>query len=308
MELSVSYECDWGLGWIAAEPAFMQRASHALAHGGGLWLVDPVDGEGLDERLARRGEVRGVLQLLDRHPRDCAALARRHGVPLLTTPFARVPGAPFEPVAVVRRRRWDETALWWPDPGALVVAEALGTAPHYLAGRAARRPPAAAADSPAPPRGVRGAAPAARPRPAARRPGRRAASPASRRAQPPRAAAVGRGAGASAPARVTAASRDRPQPSVEELEPYSREALEVAIEGDEPPPVLDCEGREVRVRGEVARGPGLAQQPPQDRQVSPGRLHDHRGRRTRPRLDGREGLIGRERRREQPGSGSPGRA
>lgn len=129
----MSYECDWGLGWIAAEPAFMQRASHALAHGGGLWLVDPVDGEGLDERLARRGEVRGVLQLLDRHPRDCAALARRHGVPLLATPFARVPGAPFEPVAVVRRRRWDETALWWPDPGALVVAEALGTAPHYPA-------------------------------------------------------------------------------------------------------------------------------------------------------------------------------
>ncbi len=133
MDISVTYERDWGLGWIAAEPALMQRASHALAHEGGVWLIDPVDGEGLGERVARLGEVRGVLQLLDRHRRDCAALARRHGVPLLATPFDRVAGAPFEAVAVVRRRRWSETALWWPGRRALVVAEALGTAPYFPA-------------------------------------------------------------------------------------------------------------------------------------------------------------------------------
>ena len=52
MDISVTYERDWGLGWIAAEPAFMQRASHALAHEGSVWLVDPVDGEGLEDRLA----------------------------------------------------------------------------------------------------------------------------------------------------------------------------------------------------------------------------------------------------------------
>ena len=133
MDISVTYERDWGLGWIAAEPAFMQRASHALAHEGSVWLVDPVDGEGLEDRLARLGEVRGVLQLLDRHPRDCAVLARRHGVPLVQTPFDRLPGAPFEAVAVVGRRRWSETALWWPARRALVVAEALGTAPYFPA-------------------------------------------------------------------------------------------------------------------------------------------------------------------------------
>jgi hypothetical protein len=133
VDISVTYERDWGLGWIAAAPAYMRRASHALAHGGGVWLIDPVDGEGLDERLAALGEVRGVIQLLDRHARDCAALAERHGVPLLRTPFDRVAGAPFEPVAVLRRRRWSETALWWPARAALVVPEALGTAPYYLA-------------------------------------------------------------------------------------------------------------------------------------------------------------------------------
>jgi len=133
VDISVTYRRDWGIGWIATEPASMQRASHALAEAGGVWLIDPVDGDGLGDRLAALGEVRGVVQLLDRHPRDCAALAARHGVPLLRTPFDRVAGAPFEPIQVLRRRRWSETALWWPRQRALIVPEALGTAPYYRA-------------------------------------------------------------------------------------------------------------------------------------------------------------------------------
>ena len=109
----------------------MRRASHALAHDGGVWLVDPVDGDGLDELIAPLGEVRAVIQLLDRHNRDCAALALRHGVPHLATPFDRVAGAPFEPVTVVRWSGWRETAMWWPEHRALVVAEALGTSPYF---------------------------------------------------------------------------------------------------------------------------------------------------------------------------------
>ena len=54
-------------------------------------------------------------------------------MPLVQTPFDRLPGAPFEAVAVVGRRRWSETALWWPARRALVVAEALGTAPYFPA-------------------------------------------------------------------------------------------------------------------------------------------------------------------------------
>ena len=124
---------EWAISWVAAEPAYMQRGSHALATEGGVWLVDPVGGEGLDELIRPLGAVRGVLQLLDRHPRDGAALAARHGVPLLTVPFDRVPDSPFVVIPVARRRWWCEVALWWPEHRALIVPEALGTAPYYLA-------------------------------------------------------------------------------------------------------------------------------------------------------------------------------
>ena len=67
-----------------------------------------------------------VLQLLDRHNRDCAAVAAELGVPHLVTPDA-VPQSPFEVIAVKTARRWRETALWWPKERTLVVAEAIGT-------------------------------------------------------------------------------------------------------------------------------------------------------------------------------------
>ena len=110
----------------------MQRASHALLDDGGVWLIDPVDAEGLDERLAELGPVRGVIQLLDRHPRDGAALAARHRVPLHALPHEGVPGAPFTTIVLADRRWWREVALWWPERRALVVAEAVGTAPYFL--------------------------------------------------------------------------------------------------------------------------------------------------------------------------------
>ena len=65
-------ESDGGFGWISPEPAWMGRASHALAADGGVWLVDPVDFAGLDERVRSLGEPRAVLQLLGWHNRDCA--------------------------------------------------------------------------------------------------------------------------------------------------------------------------------------------------------------------------------------------
>ena len=133
MRISRTAAHGWGVSWSAPRPARMRRGSHALATAGGVWLVDPVDGEGLDELIAPLGPVRGVLQLLDRHARDGAALAARHRVPLLTVPFAEVEGAPFEAVPVVERPWWRETALWWPEHRVLVVPEALGTAPYYLA-------------------------------------------------------------------------------------------------------------------------------------------------------------------------------
>jgi len=125
-------ELPFGFGWIAAEPAYMQRASHALVDNGRVWLVDPVDAAGLDERIRAFGRPAGVIQLLDRHGRDCAAFARRYGVDSHRVPLVGVPGSPFEVLRSVNLTRWREAALWWPEHRTLVVADALGTAAYYL--------------------------------------------------------------------------------------------------------------------------------------------------------------------------------
>lgn len=123
----------FGFGWIADEPAVLQRASHALVDEGRVWLVDPVDVDGLDERVRAAGEPAGVLQLLDRHKRDGNALAARYGVPLHHVPSAGAPRAPFEVLRAVNLPLWREAALWWPERRTLVVADAMGTAPYFLA-------------------------------------------------------------------------------------------------------------------------------------------------------------------------------
>lgn len=125
-------EGEFGFGWIRDE--FMERCSHALVAGGRVWLVDPVEGEGVEERVRGLGDPAGVIQLLDRHKRDCAAFAERLGVPHHVVPRMPVPGAAFEFRIVRDRRRWREVALWWPEARVLACADALGTARYYRAG------------------------------------------------------------------------------------------------------------------------------------------------------------------------------
>jgi hypothetical protein len=120
-----------GFSWVADEP--MTRTSHCLAADGRVWFVDPVDWPEAIDRAQSLGEPAGVLQLLDRHNRDCAAVAARLGVPHLVAPHA-VPDSPFEVVEVKRWKRWQEVALWWPEPRALVVAEAIGTNRFFTGG------------------------------------------------------------------------------------------------------------------------------------------------------------------------------
>ncbi len=127
-------ETGFGFGWIAPEPPLLRRASHALAADAGVWLVDPVDGPGLEERVRALGEPAGVIQLVDRHQRDSVALAERLGVPLHRLPFAGVPGSPFEVRTVLTVPGWREAALWWEAERTLVCTEAVGTAPYFRAG------------------------------------------------------------------------------------------------------------------------------------------------------------------------------
>lgn len=123
---------DRGFGWIV-EDELRARTSHALVGDGGVWLVDPLAWSEAEARALALGRPRGVVQLLDRHRRDCAGVARRLGIPHLVLPTGRVADSPFEAIAAVARPGWREVALWWPDEQLLVVADALGTLRHFTA-------------------------------------------------------------------------------------------------------------------------------------------------------------------------------
>ena len=114
-------ELEFGFGWIHPEPAYQRRASHALAVDGRVWLFDPIDGDGVDERVRALGEPAGVIQQFGRHRRDCRGFADRFGVPLHVLSAG---DAPFEAI----RLSGSELALWWPERRTLVVGEAVGTA------------------------------------------------------------------------------------------------------------------------------------------------------------------------------------
>lgn len=139
---------DGGFGWLAHPDEGMERAGHALVEDGDVWLVDPVDADGLDDRLADCGRVRGVVVLFHYHRRDASAIAARHDVPVLL-PTGMTAVADDEVPAPVRRfdgqlgdtgyflrsvtrtRVWQEWALF--DGETLVVGESVGTAAYFLA-------------------------------------------------------------------------------------------------------------------------------------------------------------------------------
>jgi hypothetical protein len=132
MKVRICDETSFGFGWIAEEPALLERASHALRADGRVWLVDPVDGPGVDAHVRALGEPAGVLQLVDRHGRDSAALAERYGVPHHRVPTEPPAGSPFEVIRVLDMPGWRESALWWRDERVLVCTEALGTTAYFL--------------------------------------------------------------------------------------------------------------------------------------------------------------------------------
>ena len=131
MSLRTVDESEIGLGWIEAAPR--ARTSHALLVDGRVWLVDPIEPDHLEPRVRSLGEPAGVIQLLDRHGRDCEAIAARLRVPHYVVPDT-VPETPFELLPLVRSRFWHEAALWWPEQRTLVCADALGTIPYFRAG------------------------------------------------------------------------------------------------------------------------------------------------------------------------------
>ena len=132
---------DVGFSWMPDPGEQMKRACHVVRLGlrsqQQVWVVDPVDVPGLDERiaaLAGDSGVTGVLQLLDRHDRDCAKLAERVGAPLHRLPFDGIAGSGLEAIRVVSNPAWKEVAIWSESDQTLIVSESVGTAPYYRAG------------------------------------------------------------------------------------------------------------------------------------------------------------------------------
>lgn len=144
----VVYRWDRGFGWMAHPEEFMQRTSHAIASDQGVWLVDPLDMDGLGALLDEHGPVAGVVLTLDRHRRDAATLASEHevaihtpealmgsvrtmDVPITTTDrFAAVTG--FDAIPVVSVPGWREYALYDRVGGTLICADAIGSASYFL--------------------------------------------------------------------------------------------------------------------------------------------------------------------------------
>ena len=124
-------ELEHGFGWIAREK--IGRNSHALRSRGEVWIFDPVLWQPALERIPELGEPAGVVQLLDRHARDCAEVAASLGVPHYALPLQGIAASPVEIVPLARSRFWKEVAAWIPELRALVVADALGTARYFRA-------------------------------------------------------------------------------------------------------------------------------------------------------------------------------
>ena len=121
-----------GVTWV--EQSATARAAHGLLDDGRVWLVDPYEDAEALAVVSELGTPAGVLQLLDRHNRDCERLAQHLDVPLSRLPV-KAGETPFQPVAVISSRAWREVALWWAERETLVVAEAVGTAPPFALGR-----------------------------------------------------------------------------------------------------------------------------------------------------------------------------
>ena len=129
MSLELCDELDGGFGWT--EPGFLARTSHAVEVDGTALVFDPFDAPGLDERIRALGRPEAVVQLLDRHERDCSLIAERLGVPHLRMRLAS--STPGELVRVAWTRVWKEVAFWEPTRRILVVGDALGTVGYFTA-------------------------------------------------------------------------------------------------------------------------------------------------------------------------------
>jgi hypothetical protein len=142
-------EWEGGFSWISYPEEQEQRSSHALQTESGVWLIDPVDVDGLDDRVAHLGDVTGVLVLQDRHTRDATELARRHTVSVHIPEWMTLvrtkldaspefvadtlPGTNYTIHQLINTEEWEEAILVDESTNTMIVPEAVGTLPLFQA-------------------------------------------------------------------------------------------------------------------------------------------------------------------------------
>lgn len=139
-----------GFGWFAHPGETGRRASHAVQGDDGVWLLDPRDVPGLDDRLAALDDLAGVAVLSGYHARDAHTLAERHDVPVfvprwLDRAAERIPGSVErcawslgESGFALQRYTpfpgWSEAIAYRESNGTLYVPDSFGTGPLFTVG------------------------------------------------------------------------------------------------------------------------------------------------------------------------------
>ncbi|ELZ11050.1 hypothetical protein C479_09573 [Halovivax asiaticus JCM 14624] len=146
-ELQVIDRWSGGVGWVAHPDETGMRSSHAIVADDGVWVFDPIDGDGVDDLIAEYGTVSGVAVLSSYHARDAGAVAARHDVPVfvpqwmerigervdapLTRYDTRIDGSGFTVSRIEPLGMWQEAIAYRPEDGTLIVPDIAGTGPGY---------------------------------------------------------------------------------------------------------------------------------------------------------------------------------
>lgn len=150
-------EFDAGFGWLAHADEGGLRASHAIRGDNGVWILDPVDADGIDPLIDELGSVDGVAVCSSWHARDADTVANRFDVPVaVPTWMSRVrdridapvldyeemfPDAAFEMYPRRALPRFEESILFHQPSASLYVADSLGTTPHHALSHERLAPP-----------------------------------------------------------------------------------------------------------------------------------------------------------------------
>lgn len=138
------------ISWIAHPDEGGQRASHAIATESGVWIIDPIDGPGVDEWIEELGDVEGVAVLTCWHARDADTFANRYNVPVhIPTGMGRIADMVDAPIERYESEdgfddfethwcnpfpRWEEIFLYHDASGTLIAPDSLGTSGAHKTG------------------------------------------------------------------------------------------------------------------------------------------------------------------------------